>query len=33
LTFTYTSASQFLYALSGSRSAASDTVEIVCQGH
>ena len=33
VTFTYSSGSQFQYALSGSKSAASDTVEIVCQGH
>lgn len=33
VTFTYSSGSQFQYALSGSRSAANDTVEIVCQGH
>jgi hypothetical protein len=33
VTFTYTSGSQFLYTLSGSRSVASDTVEIVCEGH
>ena len=33
VTFTYSSGSQFLYTLSGSRSVASDTVEIVCEGH
>jgi len=33
VTFTYSSGSQFLYALSGSRAASVDTVEIVCQGH
>jgi hypothetical protein len=33
VTFTYRSGSQFVYTLSGSRSAATDTVEIVCQGH
>ena len=33
VTFTYSSGSQFQYALSGSKSAAGDTVEIVCQGH
>jgi hypothetical protein len=33
VTFTYTSGSQFQYAFSGGRSAASDTVGIVCQGH
>jgi hypothetical protein len=33
VTFSYSSGSQFLYALSGSRSSATDTVEIVCQGH
>lgn len=33
VTFTYTSGSQFQYALSGSRSSSTDTVEIVCQGH
>jgi hypothetical protein len=33
VTFTYSSGSQFLYTLSGSRSASTDTVEIVCEGH
>jgi len=33
VTFTYSSGTQFLYALSGSRSASTDSVEIVCQGH
>jgi hypothetical protein len=33
VTFTYTSGSQFQYALSGSKAASNDTVEIVCQGH
>lgn len=33
LTFTYSSGSQFQYALSGSKFAGTDTVEIVCQGH
>jgi hypothetical protein len=32
VTFTYSSGSQFLYALSGSKFAATDTVDIVCQG-
>ena len=32
VTFTYSSGSQFLYTLSGSRSVATDTVEIVCEG-
>jgi hypothetical protein len=32
VTFTYTSGSQFQYALSG-RFAGTDTVQIVCQGH
>lgn len=33
VTFTYSSGTQFQYALSGSKSAGSDTIEIVCQGH
>ena len=32
VTFTYSSGSQFRYVLSGSRSVANDTVDIVCQG-
>lgn len=31
--FTYTSGSQFQYALSGGKFAGNDTVQIVCQGH
>ena len=33
VTFTYTSGSQFAYALSSGRYASGDTVDIVCQGH
>ena len=32
VTFTYSSGSQLLYTLSGSRSAATDTVDLVCEG-
>jgi hypothetical protein len=33
VTFTYSSGTQFMYTLTGSRSASTDTVDIVCQGH
>ena len=33
VTFTYISGSQFKYALDGAKSAANNTVEIVCEGH
>lgn len=33
VTFTYISGSQFKYALDGAKSAAGNTVEIVCEGH
>jgi hypothetical protein len=32
VTFTYSSGSQFMYALAGSKAVATDTIEIVCQG-
>jgi hypothetical protein len=33
VTFTYSSGSQFQYAVGGSHAVAGDTVDIVCEGH